>query len=547
MKISIVNPHIPVFQRDYAFRKTRRWQPLSTAIVAAWLERQGGWQIQFLDAHVMDWDAAEVVRRVRDFAPDVLFYSSERTDAWELPIPDLGYIEHFFAEARREHVRPRSILLEGPHGSIFPEDMLRRLPEVDACLRGETEPVSFAALSALAAGQGFAQVPSVTWREPGGRVVSNPEDPDPIKYRDFPSPAWHLLPMDRYRDAQAPHVPFAMLETSRGCPMPCGYCYKQMFRDRQSKRAPIQVLDEVQEVVAKYGVRRIMFQDQYFTLDRGHVAAICEGLIARALHRVIEWRCQTRLNGMKQGLLHLMRNAGCVELRRDLHRSRDRQRDPAEAPLQARDRGVPRVSPLRRVDRPEDQPKHDPRAARRDLCHGHAVAPLLPQVGRGHGPEREHHLPDDALLRRGGGARRALRQRLGRGRRGSRARGHGSRPAGHRPHPAQGAPSQQGAPLEEAALAPVRGRVRPRGRAQTAARERGRARTRRSRAIETRSRVREFFLRRTRTASSKRDRCALSCARRSGCVMPRQAANRVRLNAIQNKLKRKSVHSPTSG
>lgn len=314
MKISIVNPHIPVFQRDYAFRKTRRWQPLSTAIVAAWLERQGGWQIQFLDAHVMDWDAAEVVRRVRDFAPDVLFYSSERTDAWELPIPDLGYIEHFFAEARREHVRPRSILLEGPHGSIFPEDMLRRLPEVDACLRGETEPVSFAALSALAAGQGFAQVPSVTWREPGGRVVSNPEDPDPIKYRDFPSPAWHLLPMDRYRDAQAPHVPFAMLETSRGCPMPCGYCYKQMFRDRQSKRAPIQVLDEVQEVVAKYGVRRIMFQDQYFTLDRGHVAAICEGLIARALHRVIEWRCQTRLNGMKQGLLHLMRNAGCVEI-----------------------------------------------------------------------------------------------------------------------------------------------------------------------------------------------------------------------------------------
>ena len=32
MKISIVNPHIPVFRRNYAFRKTRKWQPLSTAM-----------------------------------------------------------------------------------------------------------------------------------------------------------------------------------------------------------------------------------------------------------------------------------------------------------------------------------------------------------------------------------------------------------------------------------------------------------------------------------------------------------------------------------
>ncbi len=39
-------------------------------------------------------------------------------------------------------------------------------------------------------------------------------------------------------DAAAPDTPFAMLETSRGCPMPCGYCYKQMFGDRQSKRDP---------------------------------------------------------------------------------------------------------------------------------------------------------------------------------------------------------------------------------------------------------------------------------------------------------------------
>ncbi len=314
MRISIVNPTIPVFQRGYAFRKTRRWQPLSTAIVAGWLEDQGGWEIQLLDAHVLDMDDAETARQVADFAPDVLYYSSERTDAWELPIPDLAYVEGFFAALAATGYEPRWTLLEGPHGSIVPADMLKRLPAVDLALRGETEPVSIAVLGAIARGEDPTGVNSVSWRRDDGTLVHNPDEPDPLKYADFPSPAWHLLPMDRYFDGAAPDTPFAMLETSRGCPMPCGYCYKQMFGDRQSKREPEQVLDEVQEVVEKYGVRRIMFQVQIFTLDRKHTQAVCEGLIARGLAPKIEWRCQTRLNGMKNELLKLMHEAGCVEI-----------------------------------------------------------------------------------------------------------------------------------------------------------------------------------------------------------------------------------------
>jgi len=87
-----------------------------------------------------------------------------------------------------------------------------------------------------------------------------------------------------------------------------------MFGEKQSKRNPEQVLDEVEEVVEKYGVRRIMFQDQIFTLDRKHLTAVCEGLIARGLAARIEWRCQTRLNGMKLEHFKLMRDAGCVEI-----------------------------------------------------------------------------------------------------------------------------------------------------------------------------------------------------------------------------------------
>jgi radical SAM superfamily enzyme YgiQ (UPF0313 family) len=323
MKISIVHPRISIFQKNYAFRKSRVWQPISVLTVAAWLEEQGGWELQYIDAHAEDWGDAEVARRVREFGPDVLYFSSERTDGWEVPIPDLGYVDEFFATMFGSWngsgpSRPAHVLVEGPHGSIFPADLLRRLPQVDAVLRGETEPVSIAALGAIARGEAsrgnWSAVKSVSWRAADGSLVHNPDELHPTPCSEFPSPAWHLVPMERYSDSAAPGVPFAMLETSRGCPMPCGYCYKQMFGDTLNKRKPEQVLAEIEEVVSKYGVRRIMFQDQIFTLDRKHAAAICEGILARGLEKKLEWRCQTRLNGMKLELLKLMKDAGCAEI-----------------------------------------------------------------------------------------------------------------------------------------------------------------------------------------------------------------------------------------
>ena len=367
MKISLVHPRLGVFQKNYAYRKNRIWQPISVATVAAWLEREGGWEIQYIDAHAMDWDDAETARRVREFAPDVLYFSSERTDGWEVPIPDLAYVDQFFATLFESWngagpVRPAHVLIEGPHGSIFPADILRRLPVADAVLRGETEPVSIAALSAIARGEAsrgnWGSVKSVSWRAPDGSIVHNPDEPHPTPYSEMPSPAWHLLPMDRYSDWAAPGVPFAMMETSRGCPMPCGYCYKQMFGDTLNKRRPEHVLDEIQHVVERYGVRRIMFQDQIFTLDRKHTAAICEGLIAP---RSLEEARVALPDAAQRHEARAPEADARRRLRGDPHRPRDGQRRDPERDQQADARPVPEVPRLRREHRPPDQPEHDPR------------------------------------------------------------------------------------------------------------------------------------------------------------------------------------------
>jgi radical SAM superfamily enzyme YgiQ (UPF0313 family) len=74
------------------------------------------------------------------------------------------------------------------------------------------------------------------------------------------------------------------------------------------------VLDEIEMLVRRFGVREIHFEDDNLTLRRGHAEAICEGLLARGLGVV--WSCPNgvRADTLDADLLRLMKRAGCYAL-----------------------------------------------------------------------------------------------------------------------------------------------------------------------------------------------------------------------------------------
>jgi anaerobic magnesium-protoporphyrin IX monomethyl ester cyclase len=161
-----------------------------------------------------------------------------------------------------------------------------------------------------------------------GRVVANPAAPL-VKDLDqeMSGVAWDLLPMSQYRahnwhcfgDLQ--RQPYAALYTTLGCPYHCSFCCIQapfkngeqaggLKTDVNSYRfwSPARVIEEIDLLVTRYGVRNIKFADEMFVLNQRHVLGICDLIIERGYDLNI-W-AYARVDTVKEGMLDKLKRAG---------------------------------------------------------------------------------------------------------------------------------------------------------------------------------------------------------------------------------------------
>lgn len=111
-----------------------------------------------------------------------------------------------------------------------PEQFLRRHPFVDATVRGEGERPFTAALEAVAAARSDGRldldgIPGLSWRTAGGEIRHSQLAQELQKDLDaYPSPYLEGLYDDLF--VQHPELQFqSILETNRGCPFTCTFCY----------------------------------------------------------------------------------------------------------------------------------------------------------------------------------------------------------------------------------------------------------------------------------------------------------------------------------
>jgi len=127
----------------------------------------------------------------------------------------------------------------------------------------------------------------------------------------LPLPARDLLPNDRYVYPLL-GTPVATLQTSRGCPYPCGYYCPYPLVEGKAWRSqtPERIFAELRDVVEGHGIRKVYFRDATFTLDQKRTARLCE--LIRAAGWRLEWMCETRVDCLGDALLEQMAAAGCV-------------------------------------------------------------------------------------------------------------------------------------------------------------------------------------------------------------------------------------------
>jgi len=105
--------------------------------------------------------------------------------------------------------------------------------------------------------------------------------------------------------------PVTTIQTTRGCPYPCGYyCpYPLVQGTKWRYMSAERVLEEIKSIV-DLGIKNILFRDATFTLDKKRILEICNLIIKDKLK--IKWWCETRINLLDEELLLKMKKSGCV-------------------------------------------------------------------------------------------------------------------------------------------------------------------------------------------------------------------------------------------
>ncbi len=204
------------------------------------------------------------------------------------------------------------IVWGGVHPTLLPEQTVAN-EYVDIVVRGEGELIIAELANNLANGESLNDVAGITYKAEG-TVKSNPDgqviDLDAIPV-DLP---FNLLQLDKYPSLKSGRF---HIQTSRGCPHRCGFCYNSIFNKRKWRgKSSQRVIDEIEHILHKFpNVKIIDPIDDNFFVDKKRVEDICHGIINRKLN--VAWRANCRFDYMytyEKDFLSLLTEAGCVEL-----------------------------------------------------------------------------------------------------------------------------------------------------------------------------------------------------------------------------------------
>ena len=297
--------------------------PLGVAYLAAALRDRC--EVKVLDAAVEGYEheeragqgylryglaLAEIEKRIAEYQPDLVgvscIFSSQFANVLE--------VCHAAKRVDREIIT----ITGGTHPTFLTEQSLKH-PELDLVARGEGEFTLRELVEKSQQGRGPEGIAGLAYRQ-DGQVVIGPVRP-PAPPDEIPFPARELFPLEKYFAIALPmgivyqQKPFMNLITSRGCPYRCTFCSSTNFWGNAYRtRSVANVLEEMDYLVNKLGVREFKFFDDNLTADKPRAKAIFQGMVDRKFH--VTWNTPNGIHvvHLDDELLDLMIASGCYEL-----------------------------------------------------------------------------------------------------------------------------------------------------------------------------------------------------------------------------------------
>jgi anaerobic magnesium-protoporphyrin IX monomethyl ester cyclase len=307
MKIMLINP--PLYGNtarrlgpiaDSLFYNSA---PLGLCYLAAVLEKEKH-DVRIVDAAVEGLSIEKIISLITDFSPAMIGVTTFTVSA---------YSAYMLAKEIRKKNPAVRIIMGGPHITSNPEDILKN-PDIDIAVIGEGE-VTFKELAeAVENNRDIRGIKGLAYNE-GGKLFFTPPREFIRDLDVLPYPARHLVPLHLYKPQpnDQKRLPKLSMLSSRGCPYPCIFCDKNVFKNLYRSFSPEYIAGEMAHLVKNYGVKDIAFVDSTFTPGKDRVYGIISEI--RKLNLDITWTCSVRADILDKELLREMKRAGCWRVR----------------------------------------------------------------------------------------------------------------------------------------------------------------------------------------------------------------------------------------
>jgi radical SAM superfamily enzyme YgiQ (UPF0313 family) len=326
LDVVLVNPgsRTRIYQ-SLGARLTAVENPVWAGLIASFVRRRG-YSVEIVDAEADDLSPDQAAARIAELKPRlaaVVVYGHQPSASTQNMTGASAV-----TTAIRRAVPDQKILMVGGHVAALPARTLAE-EACDFVARDEGLYAVVDLIEALRAGAvaDLSKVRGLVYRS-GPGVVSNPAAPLVMDVEaEMPDGAWDLLPMDRYRAhnwhcfGHLERQPYAAIYTTLGCPYHCSFCCiqapfkagEQVLGIKESVNSyrfwsPARVVEGIDLLVNRYGVRNIKFADEMFVLNARHVLGICDLLIERDYGLNI-W-AYARIDTVKEGMLDKLKRAG---------------------------------------------------------------------------------------------------------------------------------------------------------------------------------------------------------------------------------------------
>ncbi|MCK5043525.1 radical SAM protein [Candidatus Pacearchaeota archaeon] len=297
--------------------------PLGLAYIAAYLEKQGH-KPEILDcmayyeevekqengSYRIGLSEKEIIKKIKNFNPDIVGVSCSFS-IYEKDSTRIARLVKQNSEAL--------VVFGGAHSSANPDSVLKN-KEVDMIVKGEGEVVFSNIAKSFKDKKKKSSIPGTIIRNNYNKIKIN-KPAEFIKNLDeIPFPARHLLPMEKYLSHPQNSIanmkgPTTEIITSRGCPFNCIFCsihtvWGRKWRARSAKN----VVDELEHLYQKYGIKEFRFFDDNLTWDKKRIIEICDEIIKRKLN--IKWDTPNGvvIATLNEEVLRKMKRAGYYKI-----------------------------------------------------------------------------------------------------------------------------------------------------------------------------------------------------------------------------------------